>query len=549
MMHMGLSRRHMLQGFMGGSAALSVPLRASAAALLPGEGDHLPIVETSCGKLRGLATRGVLAFKGIAYAGSVSGAGRFKVAPPAPCWSGVRDAFTPGPPAMQPLGGTYGINEPAYSEDCLVLNVWTPAVRDGRKRPVIFYNHGGGFLTGSGASADADGANLARDFDVVVVASNHRLGALGYLYLGALAPDDYPDAGNLGVLDIVAALRWVQHNIAAFGGDPGNVLVFGESGGGMKTSALCAMPAARGLFHKVGIMSGPMLRASSTGDAAQLTRAYLKLLGIAPGDVHRLADVPAAQLIAAQRNVHVGPELAGPGLGVRTINFGPVRDGRNLTQHPFDPAPAPWLRDIPMVIGLCRDEARFFAMQSNATDIFTMSDADMVVRVRRELGDAFVDQLLPVMRRNRPAATPTDLYVALTDARWWHQSISIAERKAAQGGAPVFMYRYDYESNVPIPGTSQTLGAAHATDIPAFFNNGDATGLMGNRPDRAAMAHIVAGFWAHFARGGRPSAPGQPVWPSYTAADRSTLAINLHCHVEYDPWGAERRALNKLFGT
>jgi len=537
------SRRSVLQTLLGGSTALSLPALAHADEGRLSSSAPPSIVETVHGKLRGAWTRGVLGFKGIPYAGPVSGEGRFKPAPPAAGWAGVREAINPGPPAMQPLGGTYGLNEPAYSEDCLVLNVWTPSVEDGRKRPVIFYNHGGGFLTGSGASADADGANMARTFDVVVVASNHRLGALGYLYLGELGGDEYAASGNQGVLDIVAALKWVQQNIVAFGGDPDNVLVFGESGGGMKTSALCAMPSARGLFHKLGIMSGPMLRATTKDDAALLTRAVLQSLDIAPRDFRRLIDIPVAQLLAAQQKVHVGPQHLGPALGARSIGFGPVFDGQSLTQHPFEPAPAAWLKEVPLVIGLCREEARFFAMASKDTEVFTLTDTEMVTRVRRELGDFFADELLPVMRQSRPNATPTDLYVALTGARWWQQSITIAERKAAQGGAPVFMYRYDYESNVPIPGTNQTLGAAHATDIPAYFDNGDATGLMGSRPDRAAMAQIVSGLWARFARDGTPSAPGQPSWPTYDAHDRHTFAINIQSHVERDPWAAERKML------
>jgi para-nitrobenzyl esterase len=541
-----LSRRTIVGCALAGTALLGSATRAFAgAASIAANADAL-IVETTHGRVRGAPTRGVIGFKGIPYAGSVSGAARFKIAPPAVAWTGVRDAIFPGPPAMQPLGGTYGLNEPAYSEDCLVLNVWTPDVRDGRKRPVVFYNHGGGFLTGSGASADADGANMARDFDVVVVASNHRLGALGYLYLGDIGGAEYASSGNQGLLDIVAALQWVRQNIAAFGGDPNNVLVFGESGGGMKTSALCAMPAAKGLFHKIGIMSGPMLRATTRDDATLLTQAMLQALDIAPHDLHRLAEVPVAQLLAAQQRVHVGPLYLGPALGARSIGFAPVLDGHYLTQHPFDPAPAPWLKYVPLVIGLCRDEARFFAMASKATEVFSMTDAEMVTRVRRELGDLFADQFLPVVRASRPSATPTDLYVALTGARWWEQSIAIAERKLAQTGASVFMYRYDYESNVPIPGTNQLLGAAHATDIPACFDNGDETGLMGNRPDRPAMAHTLSAFWAGFAHHGRPHAPGQPAWPAYDLQSRATMALNIHSHVENDPWSAERSAAAHL---
>jgi carboxylesterase type B len=216
--------------------------------------------EIGSGKIRGGHSRGALAFKGIPYAGPVSGSNRFKAAPKVTPWTGVRDAIWLGPPAMQGPGTTYGQYEPAYSENCLVLNVWTPAVNDGGKRPVMFYCHGGGFATGSGGQSTQDGAHLAANYDVVVVATNHRLGILGYLYLGELGGEEYATSGNQGMLDIVAALSWVKENIATFGGDPNNVMAFGESGGGNKTCTLMAMPSAHGLFHKAGVQSGAMLR-------------------------------------------------------------------------------------------------------------------------------------------------------------------------------------------------------------------------------------------------------------------------------------------------
>ncbi len=217
-------------------------------------------LETASGRVRGGHSRGALAFKGIPYAGDVSGANRFKRAPKVTPWAGVRDATRLGPPAMQGPGTTYGEHEPAYSENCLVLNVWTPAVSG--KRPVMFYCHGGGFETGSGGHKIHDGSHLAARYDVVVVESNHRLGLFGYLYLGELAADA---AGNQGMLDIVDALAWVKENVARFGGDPDNVFVFGESGGGAKTATLMAMPDAHGLFHKAGIESGAMLRGRRRG--------------------------------------------------------------------------------------------------------------------------------------------------------------------------------------------------------------------------------------------------------------------------------------------
>src|ERR1700722_14547303 len=286
-------------------------------------------VEINTGRIRGGHSRGALAFKGIPYAGSVSGRNRFKAAPKVTPWTGVRDATVLGPPAMQGPGTTYGEHEPPYSEDCLVLNVWTPAVNDGGKRPVMFYCHGGGFTSGSGGQNIQDGAHLAAAYDVVVVASNHRLGLFGYLYLGELAAEEYSTSGNQGILDIIAALSWVKENIAAFGGDPGNVMLFGESGGGFKTSTLVAMPAAHGLFHKAGIQSGAMLRGLPKDIAPRTARRLLADLGIGPRDLRKLVTVPAEKLLDMQLAAARGE---GP------YNWGPVLDGTYLRHNPFDPA-------------------------------------------------------------------------------------------------------------------------------------------------------------------------------------------------------------------
>ncbi len=546
----GLDRRRLLGSALGAwGAALAPHLAWAQAAASPPivtavTGPYVE-VETALGRVRGGHSRGALAFKGIPYAGSPAGSGRFKIAPPATPWTGVRDCLHPGPPAIQPAGGSYGELEPAFSEDCLVLNVWTPATGDGRKRPVMVYNHGGGFVGGSGAAVDADGAHLARDFDVVVVATNHRLGYLGYLYLGELGGEDYAASGNVGLLDIVEALRWVKANIEGFGGDPDNVLIWGESGGGMKTCGLCAMPQAAGLFHRVGIMSGPLVHATPRADATLLARAVLAELGVAPTDLHRLQDVPAEAFNRALK-VHVGPKGARYNVGRPGIGLGPVLDGAYVTQDPFAPGPAPWLKDVPVVVGLNRDEARFFFWSDHDLAAFTLDEAGLEARIRREFGDAFADHALPVMRQDRPGASPTDLYVAAVDAAWWLQSIAIAERKAAQGGAPAFMYRYDYASNFPVGVGGQVLGPGHATEKPAKFDNGDVGGLMGTRPDRVRMGHVMGELWATFARRGVPGATGQPAWPPYAPDHRATMMIDLQCQVVDDPYPAERRALGQL---
>src|SRR5438270_684081 len=259
-------------------------------------------VETSYGRLRGEKKVGLTTFRGVPYAGSVSGANRFKAAPVLQRWTGVRDALKFGPPSPQP-GRTARGAEPAPEEDCLVLNVWTPAA-DARKRPVMFYSHGGGFTTGSGGAGYQDGGSLARTWDVVVVATNHRLGLVGYLYLGELGGEEYATSGNQGMLDICDGLKWVQENIEAFGGDPTNVMIFGESGGGAKTSCLYAMPAAAPFFNKASIESGPGIRMMPRDSAAETTVMTLKQLGFEKADWRKLLDVLVDKLLAAQ------PDLA-----------------------------------------------------------------------------------------------------------------------------------------------------------------------------------------------------------------------------------------------
>ena len=249
---------------------------------------------TACGRVRGIKTAGLATFKGIPYAGSVSRAGRFKAAPLLQPWTGVRDALQLGAPSLQPGGQRR--NEPPSDENCLFLNVWTPAA-DGRKRPVMFYSHGGGFVVGSGGAGYQDGSGLARTWDVVVVATNHRLGLLGFLYLGDLGGEEYATSGNQGLLDICDGLKWVHQNIEAFGGDPDNVMIFGESGGGAKTSCLYAMPSAEPFFNKASIESGPGIRMLPRDVATETTIMTLKQLGLEKDDWRKLLDVPAEQAV------------------------------------------------------------------------------------------------------------------------------------------------------------------------------------------------------------------------------------------------------------
>jgi para-nitrobenzyl esterase len=509
-------------------------------------------VETASGRIRGGHCRGALAFKGIPYAGSVSGDNRFKAPPPVTPWTGVRDATRLGPPALQSPDTTYGEHEPAYSEDCLVLNVWTPAVKDGGKRPVMVFCHGGGFETGSGGHRVQDGGRLASTYDVVVVTMNHRLGLLGYLYLGDVGGADYATSGNQGMLDIVASLDWVKQNIATFGGDPGNVFVFGESGGGLKTCTLMAMPAAHGLFHKAGVQSGTMLRGISKETATEIAHRLLAGLDLGLQDVGKLADVPADKLLAIQLAGSKGP-LGTPTKewparhpnppsplvdDFATGDWGPVVDGTVLPRGPFAPDATPLSADMPLLIGNARDEATFFEMGN--PDFFHMDDAALKSMAHQALGP-MADSVLAEYEKTRPKATPAERGIAIETAiRMGNHTVLVADRKSQQP-APVYRYRNDYESNTPIKGTDWTLRAGHATDIATTFYNYDMPDLQGNGPGLAEDSKAMSGYFASFARSGVPTAADQPAWPRYDTNTRPVMLLNSQCRVENDPDSDERK--------
>jgi len=439
---------------------------------------------------------------------------------------------------MQGPGTTYGESEPAYSENCLVLNVWTAAVKDGRKRPVMVYSHGGGYMTGSGGAKDIDGSHLAATYDVVVVTTNHRLGLLGYLYLGELGGEEYASSGNQGMLDIVAALRWVKTNIEAFGGNPDNVMVFGESGGGFKVGTLLAMPSAKGLFHKASIESGSALRRVSKETATEMARRALEGLGIRPNELHKLADVPADAFVKMQLQAehNEGPLLKPSAPGAKASStrpdLGPVVEGHILPRHPFDPDAPPTAAQIPLIVGCNHDEATFFYREQ--PEIFHLQDDGLLAEAHKRLGDS-ADRIVSAYRQAYPKATAPELHIAIATAlSFGNDTIRLAERKSAQP-APVYLYRYDYRSNVPIKGTDWTLRAGHATEIAMKFYNYDIPALEGNGPGVAAASKNMSSFWASFAHTGRPSAVGQPAWPGYDVKRQATMIIDTRCQVLNDP--------------
>lgn len=532
-----INRRKLILGASGGLAAtlLGGPMLASSA-------DESVVTETRHGKVRGIRTDGVDIYRGVPYAGPVSGRNRFKPAPPLASWTGVRDALVAGPPSIQPQqSGTFALKLPTEpSEDCLTLTVWTPA-GGGKRRPVMLYNHGGGFTTGSAASPIQDGAQLARLYDVVVVATNHRLGLLGYLYLGELGD----------------GLKWISHNIEAFGGDPNNVMVFGESGGGAKTSVVYAMPSAAKLFNKASIESGPGIRVMTLDNAAGTTRAVLTELDIAPAQWRKLLEVPSAQLLDVQVKLasrlksnlfadRKGIADAGPG------GLGPVLDGKVLPQHPFDPAPPAFSRNKPLLVGYNHDEYDFFALVSGDMAAFNLDEEGLEGRLQKEIPGRW-QEVLATYQASRPDASPADLYCAIRTSRFSGTgSTVIAERKTAQGGAPAYQYIFSYRLEAKLPGTARLIGAMHGIDIPFKFDNVEHTSMNGKgnvagaRPERIKAGRNMSEMWATFARTGKPGAVGEPAWPAYTLQTRNTLLIDSECRVVSDPWPLERRLWEEI---
>jgi para-nitrobenzyl esterase len=519
------------------------------------------IAKTAYGKVRGIREKGVNIFKGIPYAGLVSGDRRFGRPAPLEHWKGIRDALQLGNPAMQGPNSTYGINEPKPAEDCLFLNVWTPANNTG-KRPVMFYNHGGGFGSGSGGSVAQDGANLARYFDVVVVQTNHRLNIFGFLYLGEIAGDEYKSSGNNGMLDIVDGLKWVNQNIAEFGGDPDNVMIFGESGGGSKTSCLYAMPGAAKYFNKASIESGPGIRMTPIESAIETTNLLFKELNIAPKEWSKIFELSADQIFAMQ------PKLAkaaaaiaasrsaserSRGIGTSRVGgFSPVVDGITLPNHPFDPVAPKISRDKPLIVGWNEDEYTFFGLSSGDKSGFNLDLDGLFNKLETRYGDN-TQRIIDTYRKNRPNATDSNIYVEIMSVTMMGLgSIEIAEKKVIQKGASAFLYNFGYKSENKVPGTEYPMGTPHAMDIAfKFYNVGpgglqNANGLAGNRPERAQASHNFAEFWTTFARTGIPAATGQPGWPAYNMSARATMRIDTFCEVMYDRNRSERELWTSL---
>lgn len=504
---------------------------ATAAAALAATSAHAqsrPVARTEHGRVRGLTNAGVHVFKGVRY-GADTRPMRFRPPQRPRRWSGVRDAIEYGASCPQRS------EQPRTSEDCLFLNVWTPALRDRSARPVLVYFHGGAYSNGSGSSPLYDGSNLCRRGDVVVVTVNHRLNVFGYGYFNLLgAPEAWADSGNAGQLDLILALEWVRDNIAEFGGDPSNVTVFGQSGGGAKIATLMAMPAAAGLFHRGWTMSGQQVTASGPQNATLRARAFMDALGVAHDNVAALAELPAERLVEAL-------SADDPVLPRGGVYFGPTLDMRSLTRHPFYPDAAPQSRHIPMVLGNTHDETRAFLREDRYQ---TLSWDELPEAIAPQLVvDIEPNYVVARYRELFPDMTPTQVFFAATTAgRSWRGQVIEADERA-EANTPTWVYQFDWQS----PVDDGRWGAPHGIDIPMVFDNTATPGaITGNGEDARVLAAAMASSLIAFARTGDPNNNAVPAWPRYELETRATMMFDTPTRIENDPRGDERRLFDAV---
>ena len=545
--HFPLSRR----GLIGTARASGVLVACSNSATGAAAPSGPPVVETSFGKIQGAVEKGVNVFKGVPYGASTAPPNRFRAPRPPEPWTGIKETVAFGP--WSPQGASTAPFPPREDspadladatprrlinnlpsgtgpgEDCLVLNVWSPAL-DGAKRPVLVWLHGGGFSSGSGSSTWYDGVNMASKQDVVVVTINHRLNVMGYLYLGDLGGGEFTDASSAGMLDCVLALQWVKDNIERFGGDPSRVLIFGESGGARKTSTMMAIPQAQGLFHRCVVQSGSQLTLDTPEVAMERTEKFLKALNIAKADIGKLQEATLDQLLGA---------VAGAVQG--TGQFRPVAGAPSTPRHPFHPDAPSISSGVPMMIGSNRTEQSVF-MGGNA-EITALDDAGLNQRLTANwIPEKDKADVIAMYRRIYPGVRNDELlYMATTDRGYFLDSTIQAALKAQQGGAPAFHYQFYRET----PVEAGRYHVPHASEIPFVFDNLDKAISIGGQPtpEAQALADRMSATWAAFARTGDPNHAGLPNWPAYSADVRPSMIFDIETRVENDPRSEQRKRM------
>jgi para-nitrobenzyl esterase len=494
-------------------------------------GENVAVSQTESGKVRGYIHNSIYTYKGIPYAE----AKRFEAPQKPKPWNGVRSSMTWGPVAPLQVPTTRVQDESEFlfhhdwgytNENCMVLNVWTPGINDGKKRPVMFWIHGGGFAAGSSQELPSyDGENLAKRGDVVVVSINHRLNILGYLDLSAYG-DKYKQSANLSIIDMVAALQWVKDNISSFGGDPGNVTIFGQSGGGAKVNTLMAMPSAKGLFHKAINQSGSFRSTMLNKTVTQEIGAeVLKQLGLDASQIDSLQKVPYAQLNDAGNRALkvVNDKYAKSGGTALNAGWGPSLDGTDIPYQVFSKEAYELSKDIPLMIGTVKNEfmPSLFTNMSNAPMDKVM---EYIKNTQKDKADAFV---AAVKKAYPDDKKPSDLMDV--DVRFRPGAVKQAKEKSALNAAPVYMYLFTWQS----PIMDGKYKAFHCMELPFVFNNiARCEEMTGGAKDAYALAAKMSDAWINFARTGNPNHKGLPTWPKFDQAKTATMHFNTTCVVK-----------------
>lgn len=533
------------------TAAIALPLSSFADQISNEDGDETVetspdiVVKTMEGSLRGYKKGNIFNFKGIRYAESTEKANRFMPAQPLKTWEGVRNALVYGPISPQKINAGWLQQEYAFlyqwidgfqHEDCLRLNIWTPSITNNKKRPIMFWIHGGGFTTGSSQEHPSyDGQNICELGDVIVVSINHRLNVFGFADLSDYG-SEYASSANLGMLDIIAALKWVNRNIEFFGGDKNNVTIYGQSGGGTKVITLMAMPEAKGLFHKAISQSNSIVQVSVPEYSKKLTNLFLEELQLNKSNIKKINEIPINKILfaAAEAEKRMGGKII-PGMG--RSGWQPVTGTTALPKHPFDPEVSNLAADIPFLVGSTRNEA------SASIDNEQMELLDEV-GLKRRIIDKYPglgNQLYAALRKIHPIKKPVEI-LSLLSAQ---NSIAFlsASRKSKQDAA-VYLYMFAWHTKV-LDGRPRSF---HCSEIPFVFNNTDLIPTYtGGTKEAKDLGKKMALAWINFARFGNPNHNGIPKWPSFDSANGSTMIFNNDCKVENDPDGESRMLLERIF--
>ncbi len=565
------SRRALLQSAatLGSAAAVTGMLPGAAVAASAGKDgngkdsrviatDNGSIVETQCGKVRGFTRNGIHTFKGIPYGASTGGKNRFMPPQKPEPWSGIRSALYYEHVCPQPPRESWNHDENAFlfqwddgqpGEDCLRINVWTPGINDNRKRTVMVWIHGGGYVAGSGQEQPGyDGENLSRRGDVVVVSMNHRLGTFGFLNLAEAGGDRYASSGNVGMIDLVLSLEWVRNNIANFGGDPQSVMIFGQSGGGGKVNTLMAMPSAKGLFQRAAVQSGSILKVGDPHDSYELAAAVMKELNISASDVDQLQMVPTDKLLlaatTAQRSLMPPRSPNAPPVNFRhlgrLLGWQPVVDGKVIPQQIWDPAAPQLSANVPLLVGSVLNE--FVTGMDNPT-AFSMTNDELSTKISAAYGSGKSKEIIDAFRSEHPNANPFQLFSIISVSSTRATAIKQAKLKAALGQAPAYLYWFTWQTPI-LDGRPM---AFHCAEISFCFDNAEVCDTMtGAGPGARALGEKVSQAWIDFAKKGDPNHAGLPRWSPVSSDKAPTMIFDEVCEVKDFPDRAAQQIMDSV---